>query len=90
MPYLWRAAKRRPAVVQPAAAQPISAPLTVEISQSSMAEALAVGTAVTLTAAITDFVRYTDAWWLRDRDCWLRVTDVQLAADLDAFIRRSA
>jgi hypothetical protein len=83
MMYLRRASARRPAVVER-----ISAPPTLEISQSAMAKALVAGTAVTLTAVITDFVRYTDAWWLRDRDCWLRITDDALAADLDAFKSR--
>jgi hypothetical protein len=61
----------------------------MEISHTTMAEALSAGAAVTLTAAITDIARYNDAWWLLDRDGWLRVTDAQLAAELDAFLLRS-
>jgi hypothetical protein len=59
-----------------------------EIHHTVMAKALTAGTAITLTPAITDIVRYADRWWLMDRDTWLRVTDVQLEADLDAFARR--
>ena len=48
------------------------------------------GSTVAPAAAVTDIVRYDGSWWLFDRDSWLRFTDADLAADLDAFSARSA
>lgn len=61
-----------------------------EISHSAMQAALSAGEATYLTSAITDIVRYDCTWWLYDRESWLRVTDAELAADLDSFAVRTA
>ena len=66
----------------------VAAPVN-EISHDIMRKALDGGDAVTLTPAITDIARHDDSWWLFDRDSWLRVTDADLAADLDAFAIRA-
>ena len=68
-----------------------AAPVVVsDIAHPAMRAAFNEGRAVALTPAITDIVRYDGSWWLFDRDSWLRVTDADLAADLDAFAARSA
>jgi hypothetical protein len=73
-----RSARARTASVAPAK----------EISHSVMQAARSAGEATSLTSAITDIVRYDSSWWLYDREGWLRVTDPELAADLDSFAAR--
>lgn len=60
-----------------------------EISHTAMQAAFSAGKATSLTSAITDIARYDSSWWLYDRDSWLRVTDAELAADLDSFAART-
>ena len=85
------AARTAPVSSDGAARVAEAAPTVVsEITHSTMRAAFNDGRAVALTAAITDIVRYDGSWWLFDRDSWLRVTDTELAADLDAFAARSA
>jgi hypothetical protein len=85
------AARTAPVPSDNAALVAEAAPTVVmEIAHSAMRTAFNDGHAVALTAAITDIVRYDGSWWLFDRDCWLRVTDAELAAGLDAFAARSS
>jgi len=49
-----------------------------------MTEAIASGTARTLSRTITDIARYQTRWWLYDRDEWIPADDPTLIADLDA------
>ena len=65
----------------------VAVPLN-EIGHDVMRAAIDAGRAVPLTPTITDIARHDDAWWLLDRDSWLRVTDAALDADLDAFAIR--
>jgi len=55
-----------------------------EIRAAVMADALASGQAEYLSATISDFVRYKNAWWLLDRALWFRADDEELIACLDA------
>lgn len=85
------AARTAPVPSDSSARMAEAAPTVVsEIAHSTMRTAFNDGRAVALTAAITDIIRYEGFWWLFDRDCWLRVTDTELAAGLDAFAARSA
>lgn len=54
------------------------------ISHTEMTEAIASGTARTLSRTITDIARYQTRWWLYDRDEWIPADDPTLIADLDA------
>jgi hypothetical protein len=85
------AARPAPVSADNSALAAAAAPAVVsEIAHSTMRNAFNDGRAVALTDAITDIVWYDGSWWLFDRDSWLRVTDTELAADLDAFAARSA
>lgn len=55
----------------------ISGPLL--ISHRAMAEARTRGRAAPLSAAITEFVRYSGGWWTDSPDGWLRITDSRMA-----------
>ena len=60
------------------------------LDHQMMGRALAEGTAVCLSRTITRFVRYEGAWWGMAPFAWVKLTDPQVLASLDAFAAKLA
>jgi hypothetical protein len=60
----------------------------LEVSRARMNDAACAGTAVPLGPGLPWVARYLGAWWVAYEGGWLRVTDGDLAADLDDVAAR--
>lgn len=60
------------------------------LDHQMMGRALAEGTAVCLSRTITHFVRYANAWWGIAPFAWVKLTDPQVLASLDASVAKLA
>jgi hypothetical protein len=60
------------------------------LDHATMVRALVEGTASHLSQTITKFIRYRQAWWGRAPFGWVKLTDQQACAGLDAFAAKLA
>ena len=60
------------------------------LDHTTMARALAEGAASHLSQTITKYVRYQHAWWGKAPFGWVKLTDSQACAGLDAFATKLA
>lgn len=60
----------------------------MEISHAEMSDAVRTEAVVPLGQGLSWVVRYLDAWWVEYENGWLRVTDDDVAAELDDVAAR--
>lgn len=60
------------------------------LDHATMARALDEGAARYLSQTITKFIRYRHAWWGKAPFGWVKLTDRQACAGLDAFAAKLA